>query len=183
MTPSAMLRPLSAFLVPASLLLAACGGGSEGANTAAEESSAAPTVQQAVPENLTDDAGNKAIPLDPPPAATPAASATPAGLEAFPASFQGRWGLVAADCEPGRDDAKGLMEVGAKTLRFYESRATATALIQPRPARIEARLAFIGEGQEWTRANALTLIDDGTLIREERDPATSLRYARCPEPA
>lgn len=164
------------------LLLAACGGGSEGANTADEESAGQPTMQQGVPENLTDDPRNEAIPLDPPPP-SPAPSATPASLSAFPATFQGRWGLVAADCQPGRADAKGLMEVGATTLRFYESRATATALTRPRPARVEARLAFTGEGQEWTRVNALTLINDNTLVREERDPATSLRYARCPEPA
>lgn len=66
------------FFAPALLLLlAACGGGSEGANTADEESAGQPTVQQAVPENLTDDPRNEAIPLDPPPRG-PAPSATPA---------------------------------------------------------------------------------------------------------
>lgn len=167
------------------LLLAGCEGGSAGGNTASEESAGQPVVQQGVPENLTDDPRNEAIPLEPPPAPTPTPSAasTPASLSAFPASIQGRWGLVAADCAPGRADAKGLMVVGPKTLRFYESRATATTLTQPRSARVEARLAFTGEGQEWTRVNALTLINDDTLVREERDPATSLRYARCPEPA
>lgn len=169
-----MTRPAFLFLA---FLLAACEGGSAGGNTAEEESAGQPVVQQPVPENLTDDPRNEAIPLDPPP---PTPSASPASLTAFPASFQGRWGLVAADCTPGRADAKGLMEVGPTTLRFYESRATATALTQPRPARVEARLSFTGEGQEWTRAGALTLVNDDTLVREERDPATSLRYARCP---
>jgi hypothetical protein len=177
MTPMRILAPVLL------LALAACGGGSEGANTADEEAAGQPTVQQAVPENLTDDPRNEAIPLDPPLPSTSSAASTPASLSAFPASFRGRWGLVAADCTPGRADAKGLMEVGPTTLRFYESRATATALTQPRPARVEARLAFTGEGQEWTRMNALTLVNDNTLVREERDPATSLRYARCPEPA
>ena len=96
-----MRPPIAALL----LALAACGGGSEGANTADEESAGQPTVQQAVPENLTDDPRNEAIPLDPPPVSAPTAASTPASLSAFPASFRGRWGLVAADCTPGRADA------------------------------------------------------------------------------
>ena len=54
-----------AFALP--LLLAACGGGSEGANTAGDETTAAPVVQENVPENLTDDPRNEAVPLDQPP--------------------------------------------------------------------------------------------------------------------
>jgi hypothetical protein len=168
-------------LLPALLVLAACGGPSTqtGEDPSAGEGDAPqPTVQQQVPENLVDDAGNEAVPLEPPPL-QPTPSASPVGT--FPASFQGRWGLVPADCEPGRADAKGLMEVDAKTLRFYESRGTVTRFVQPRPGRIEATLAMTGEGQEWTRTDAFTLSSDGkALIREERDPPASLRYARCP---
>lgn len=171
------MRPNSA-LFSSVLLLAACGGGTENANTAEEESSARPVVQERVPENLTDDPRNEAVPLDPPP---PSPGATPATLTAFPPAFRGRWGLVVADCQPGRSDAKGLMEVGPDTLRFYESRGTARKLVQPRPGRIEATLAFSGEGMEWSATQALTLTNDGqTLVREERDPPSSLRYTKCP---
>ena len=48
------------------LLLAACEGGSEGSNSAEGETGGQPTVQEAVPENLTDDPGNAVVPLDPP---------------------------------------------------------------------------------------------------------------------
>ncbi|WP_375401836.1 polysaccharide deacetylase family protein [uncultured Sphingomonas sp.] len=68
-TPMTRSATLLLLLAPV-LLLAACGGGSQGANTAADETSAAPVVQQGVPENLTDDPRNEAIPLDAPPTST-----------------------------------------------------------------------------------------------------------------
>ncbi len=49
----------------------------------------------------------------------------------IPAQYRGRWGMVANDCQPGRDDAKGLIEVGDTTVKFYEARAT---LKERRPA-------------------------------------------------
>lgn len=177
----------------AALLLAACGQTSTqtGQDPSAGEggdNATQPTVQQAQPENLMDDANNEAVPLDPPPPdpnaapkTAPGAGTSPVALQAFPASFQGRWGLVVADCEPGRADAKGLMEVGARSVRFYESRGAPTKLAQPAPGRIEATFAMTGEGQEWTAVQALTLQGDGkVLVREERDPPAALRYAKCP---
>src|SRR3546814_10414116 len=46
----------------------------------------------------------------------------------LPVDFQGRWGLVANDCDPARDDNKGLMTVAADTLKFYESRGVLTTV-------------------------------------------------------
>lgn len=167
----------------AALLLAACGSGEEaGGNDVTrsiEEGEVATERLPSAPDNLQDDQRNEVIPLDPPP---PSPDPSPATLTAFPASFQGRWGLVPNDCVPGRSDNKGLMEIGPNSLRFYESRGTATELLQPRPGRVEADLAFTGEGMEWTRVNALTLLSDGkTLVREERDPGASFRYFKCPD--
>src|SRR5690606_16407012 len=53
-------------------------------------------------------------PTEPAAAATEIATPTPTPGETtevttIPAPIQGRWGLVAADCEPGRADAKGLL--------------------------------------------------------------------------
>jgi hypothetical protein len=171
-------------ILPALLLLAACNQTST--ETGQDPSSgeggggAQPTTLEAQPENLMDDPRNEAVPLEPPPP-QPAPSASPAALTAFPTAMYGRWGLVPADCEPGRADAKGLMEVGPTTLRFYESRGTVQRLAQPRSDLIETTVAMTGEGQEWTAAQAFTLLRDASvLVREERDPPASLRYRRCP---
>lgn len=101
----------------------------------------------------------------------------------LPPSFYGRWGMNPADCDPARSDAKGLMEVGPNSLRFYESHATLGRVIQRDPSRIIADFNFVGEGQVWTRRMLLDGQDRGrTLVRREYgEDATpgALRYRRC----
>ena len=156
------------------LLLAACGGGEE----AGDNSSSAGQVIEQTPTNLQDDPNNSVVPLSPPSPA-PAPSASP--IAALPAEFQGRWGMVDNDCVPGRDDAKGLMTVAADGLRFYESRGRIERAAAVRPGSVELDLAYTGEGQEWNRTETLALQDGGrTLVREERKPAGSYRYVKCP---
>src|SRR3546814_5910594 len=65
----------------------------------------------------------------------------------LPVDFQGRWGLVANDCDPARDDNKGLMTVAADTLKFYESRGVVKTVTIASPTKLTADLAFTGEGQ------------------------------------
>lgn len=118
----------------------------------------------------------------PAPAPVPTATATPT-VAAIPAAMRGRWGLVAADCAPGSDVAKGLMEVGAKTLTFYESRASLKSVRTAEPGRIRGDFAFSGEGQDWTQDIELRAWN-GTaqLIREDRGPDAPpgpLTYTRC----
>ena len=118
----------------------------------------------------------------PAPAPVPNATATPT-VTAIPAAMRGRWGLVAADCAPGSDVAKGLMEVGAKTLTFYESRASLKSVRTAEPGRIRGDFAFSGEGQDWTQDIELRAWN-GTaqLIREDRGPDAPpgpLTYTRC----
>ncbi|WP_425098109.1 hypothetical protein [Tropicibacter sp. S64] len=101
----------------------------------------------------------------------------------IPAALQGRWGLVAADCEPGRDDAKGLMTVGESTLTFYESRATLDRLSERGETQVQGSFAFTGEGMAWERLVSLTLNEDGTLTRSEigdAPDADSYTYLPCP---
>ena len=102
----------------------------------------------------------------------------------IPEGMQGRWGLVEADCDPARDDAKGLMTVGATTLAFYESRAALGAVEDRGADRITADFAFSGEGQTWSRTIALRLTEGGVrLVREDAgsDPeALKVTYLRCP---
>ena len=105
--------------------------------------------------------------------ATPTPPATNA---AIPAQYRGRWGMVAADCEPGRSDAKGLMSVDSTTLRFYESRAV---LKEQRPAiatSFSGLFAFAGEGQNWEKVETLTRTGD-RLKRADKDG--TYNYTRC----
>ena len=100
-------------------------------------------------------------------------------LTELPQPMLGRWGLVPADCEPGRADAKGLITVEPKRLAFYESRGVPEAIVQTAPGAISSDVAFSGEGQSWRKTVRLTTRDD-VLIREEDDPQLSLTYKRCP---
>ncbi len=99
----------------------------------------------------------------------------------LPASFVGRWGMVPNDCDPSRDDAKGLMEITPEMLRFYESRGTVRSVAIASPAKVTADVAFSGEGQTWEKAVTLILADNGgALVREESEMPQPLRYQRCP---
>jgi hypothetical protein len=102
---------------------------------------------------------------------------------AIPAAMQGRWGLVAADCEPGRADAKGLMVVDGNGLEFYESVAELDGATERSGQVMRATFDFTGEGMEWEREMTLTLENGGeTLVRREYgdDAAPEpLEYTRC----
>lgn len=146
-------------LIPATLLfLAACGGADE---------AALPADDATVPAET-------ATPLPSPGAST---------ALAIPAALQGRWGLVAADCEPGRADAKGLLVISGSKLEFYESVGTLGAVSTSEATRIRALFAFTGEGMEWTRDMLLETADGGsTLVRREygADAAPDpFRYTKC----
>jgi hypothetical protein len=156
------------------LLLAACSGGAEDAGNNSSDS--AGQVLEQTPTNLQDDPNNSVVPLSPP---SPVPSATP--ITALPTEFRGRWGMVANDCDPARDDAKGLVVVSADSLKFYESRGRIERARTMRAGAVELDLAYAGEGQKWNRTETLTLQGGGrTLVREEQKPAGSFRYTRCP---
>ena len=114
-------------------------------------------------------------------AETPAPAASSTRELQIPAALRGRWGLVAADCEPGRADAKGLMVVSGDKLEFYESVGTLGTASERLPQSIRAGFAFTGEGMTWTREMALET-DGMTLTRTEFGPEAMpdpLRYTKC----
>ena len=104
-------------------------------------------------------------------------------VAAIPEALQGRWGLVEADCDPSRSDAKGMMEVTTDGLDFYESRATLSRSVQRSDQTLRAVFDFSGEGQSWSREVRLDLADGGeTLEREDLDgelEGETLVYTRC----
>jgi len=102
------------------------------------------------------------------------AQPTPGGV--IPALYQGRWGMVPADCTSKRGDAKGLMTIGDTSIKFYESTATLT---ERRPAiatSFSGLFAFRGEGQAWEKVMTFTRTGD-SLKRAEKDG--SYTYRRC----
>jgi len=162
------------FALGSALALAGCSSGESGSN--ASEKGDAPVTgggqDQPTPSNLTDDPQNAIEPITLP---------SPRPVASFPPGFRGRWGMVAGDCDPARDDAKGLMEVTATGLRFHGSRGTVQSLAVVAPDTLTAQLSFTGEGRRWSRADRLTLIDGGkTLVRQEQKAPSVFRYSRCP---
>lgn len=108
--------------------------------------------------------------------------AAPGDMTTIPAALQGRWALTAADCIPGRADAKGLMVVSTNTLTFYESRGTLTEVAAVTSTSIRGTFAMSGEGMTWTRDMALVLNTSGNLVRTESGTDATpgpLVYARC----
>ena len=164
-------------LLPAALLafaLAACQQQADD-NIAIDETNTTNTAVETLPPDETvtnesslneaDDAGSE----QPSPPGTPEASM-------IPGQYRGRWGMVAADCEPGRSDAKGLITIGEKTIRFYESTAT---LKEQRPAiatSFAGLFAFTGDGQSWQKVMTFTRSGD-TLKRAEEEG--TFTYKRC----
>ncbi len=172
-------------ILSAALCLAACSGG----ETANNESSGGSAAVEPTPTNLIDDPQNTLVPLDPPGngaaiSPVPLPTASPSPIAAMPADFQGRWGMVANDCDPKRDDNKGLLTIAGNRLSFYESRGGATAIRQLQPTQVAFDLPMSGEGMTWSEPTTLTLLDGGkTLVREVTgapDRAGSFRYSRCP---
>lgn len=116
-----------------------------------------------------------------PPPASPPDSEPSTGI---PDAMQGRWGLVAADCEAGRPDAKGLLIVTAEGLEFYESIGNLGAVESRGADRMRASFDFTGEGMSWERDMALTLENGGERLALQEfgsDAAPEpLSYSRCP---
>ncbi len=117
--------------------------------------------------------------------ATGAATASATPTPTIPKAMQGKWGMVPADCEKGRSDAKGLLIVGPTTLTFYESVGTLKTVEQLGDTSLDAQFAFTGEGTSWTQEEMLELEDGGrTLSRSETGAPEAgggpFSYSRCP---
>ena len=68
--------------------------------------------------------------------------------------------------------------INGNELRFYESRAVPVDGAQVDADSISGNFAFTGEGQSWTRYEALK-VDKQRLTRTETNPSASFSYAKC----
>ena len=144
---------------------------------------------QADPNNISiDEANNVSATSDvealPPSdsAATPPEENSEAGNEAtpaatvIPAQYKGRWGMVPADCTSTRGDAKGLITIADKSIKFFEATAT---LREQRPAiatSFSGLYDFTGEGQKWQKA--VTLTRTGDMLKRADDEG-NYSYTLC----
>jgi len=149
------------------LAITACGASDPVDDKAARSTTGLPDVNATAPSANGEPHGK-----------TEAAKPLPAPSSAIPTALQGKWGLNPADCMPGRSDAKGLLTIGPADLRFYESRAVPTGDIVTDEDSMSGNFAFTGEGQSWTKYQALK-VDKGRLVRTETEPTASFSYAKC----
>lgn len=96
----------------------------------------------------------------------------------IPAALQGRWTLTPGTCSANQADSKGILVVTSNGLDFHESRAVPTNDAEIDGNSISGNFAFSGEGQSWTRYEALRL-DKDRLTRTETNPSASFSYAKC----
>lgn len=120
---------------------------------------------------------------------TASEAASPASTEvvaddAMPQGMRGRWGLVPLDCTGDPAAAKGLVAIGADSMKFYESVAKLGMIERVDPQTLVAAFEFSGEGHTWVLDVTLELSEDGqTLVRRDKGPDAMpepLTYTRCP---
>jgi hypothetical protein len=163
-----MLRAIAPVIACLGMLtVVACGGRDPVANEA-NDTAGLPAINDAVP-----DASG-----DPPEKQTAPAAQSSAPAAGIPAALHGRWGLSPGDCTSTRGDAKGLLIVGPGEIKFYESRAVPGSNTQAAADSIRGEFRFTGEGQTWTKFEALAL-QQQELVRTESNPMASFTYARC----
>ena len=132
------------------LLLAAC--------TQDESAPVDSTVEEITPGTTPGEEQSLADP------ALGAVTAPAPATATIPTAMQGRWGMTAADCDPGRGDAKGLMTVGAESLAFYESRGVLREVASQGADEVSARFVYSGEGMNWETEETLRLQDNGSVL-------------------
>jgi hypothetical protein len=162
-----MLRAIAPVIACSAMLAIVACGGRDPVDENANNTAGLPAINDAVPDAT-----------GAPPEKAPPVTKAAAPAEAIPAALRGRWGLTPMDCTSTRGDAKGLLIVGPSDLKFYESRAVPAASAQSGTDSISGDFSFTGEGQSWTKFEALTLKGD-ELVRTESNPMASFTYARC----
>ena len=137
-----------------------------------------PGANEVTPETLPEEPVNE-VPAEPVASNIVTNLAEPAPARAdpsIPQPYQGRWGLVAADCTSTLGDAKGLLIINGNTMRFYEARATLAERLPAVATSFSGRFSVTGEGTTWERVVTLTREGD-TLTRADEDG--TFTYSRC----
>ena len=164
-----MKRPAATVLT--CILLAACGSQNPVAR-GANDTAALPASNEVSP----DPTGS--APSDAVASTSQTNTAQTAASTMIPAPFHGRWGMTPQDCTSTRGDAKGLLTISAQEMRFYESVAVPDDELAIGTDSISGDFSFTGEGQSWSKFQALRL-QGRELVRTESNPTASYSYAKC----
>ncbi len=106
-------------------------------------------------------AGETAMPVEPDGGIGDGAQPLPETVDAIPEAFLGVWDYVKGSCDPASDLR---VEIGPRTIGFYESHGEVTRVEVDGPNRIVVSLAMEGEGERWTMARLFTLSEDGQTL-------------------
>ena len=162
-----MLRAIAPLIVPFAMLTVVACSGRDPVDDQAKNTAGLPSINEPAPDAT-----------GAPPANAVAAQPGTAPAATIPAALHGRWGLTPADCTSTKGDAKGLLVVGPDNLKFYESRAVPGPDTETTADSISGKFAFTGEGQTWSKYEAIEL-QKQQLVRTESNPMASFTYARC----
>jgi hypothetical protein len=91
----------------------------------------------------------------------------------IPAAFQGRWASTQADCEKHSETR---LEIGADSMRFYESVGAVSSVKAVGPDEIHIVVALTGEGSSSQRSFRYRLLDGGSSLFDVRN---GLQRQRC----
>lgn len=164
-----MIRSLL-FASAAALALAACSKGPD-----PDAVKTGPAISEAASPEVAESSA--------PAVAAPSEASADRAEMSIPSAMRGRWGLVPLDCSGDPAAAKGMITIGAETIKFYESVAKLAKIGQRSDTAMRASYAFSGEGMEWKRDMTLALQPGGkVLIKQEFGedaPPGPYKYTRC----
>ncbi|MDF0541805.1 hypothetical protein PX699_05605 [Sphingobium sp. H39-3-25] len=104
-------------------------------------------------------------------------SLSPVDRASIPARLHGTWAGLRADCNDAGDPLR--LTVSDRALRYYESVGEATSIAPGDKGAVIVTARFSGEGDNWTRAQIMSVSPDGQrlTITTNGEPVTRKRCA------
>jgi hypothetical protein len=105
------------------------------------------------------------------------ASISPVDRASIPARLRGTWAGLRAGCDDAGDPLR--LTVSDRALRYYESVGEATSVAPGDKGAVIVTARFSGEGDNWTRAQIMSVSADGQrlTITTNGEPVTRKRCA------
>lgn len=106
-----------------------------------------------------------------------ATSISPVDRATIPARLRGEWSGLKSACNDPGDPLR--LSISGRTLRYYESVGEATSVAPAEKGAVIVTARFSGEGDNWTRAQIMSVSPDGQrlTITTNGAPVTRKRCA------